>query len=200
MTGPPLEEAGEIWPALAALGRSWPLGPVGSGPDTWWLAGSAALAVHLRGRLHRPLGDLDVTLRRTPRLAGLVGRPAAEEEPWAADFRAWFAAGPTGRPGNQPFVLRRARGLPVEFRSVELPPGVWRSAGRPELALRAAEAVLRSAAGVAYLAPELVILGKSRQLRPKDHEDFDRVVPRLEPEIRSRLLDLLPAGHPWRDR
>jgi hypothetical protein len=180
------------------LGRSWPLRQLGGGADSWWLTGSAALAAHLRGRFHRPLGDLDVTLSRTPAVVRVIGRTAADEESWAEDLRTWFRAGPTGSSKNQPFIVSRACGLPVDFRSVELPPGVWRSASQPELAMRAGEAIRRSEIGVAYLAPELVLLGKSRQLRPKDHEDFRWIVAQLEPEIRVRLLDLLPTRHPWR--
>ena len=48
-----------------------------------------------------------------------------------------------------------------------------------------------------YLAPELQLLYKSKQLRPKDDADACVVIPALEPERAARLHSMLPLGHPW---
>lgn len=192
-----MEGAGQVPAGIEVLRHAWPLRLFTGGPDSWWLIGGAALTVHFGGRW-RPLGDFDVTINRTQAVTTAINRSTGTEAPWAEDFRAWFAAGPTNLPGNCPFVVNDSFDLPASFRTVELLPGLWYSTSRPELVVKASEAVLCSESGLPYLAPELVLMGKSRQRRPKDREDFDRAVPRLEPEIRTRLLGLLPAEHPWR--
>jgi hypothetical protein len=59
------------------------------------------------------------------------------------------------------------------------------------------EAVLRTVTGVPYLAPELQLLFKSRDRRPKDDLDADEVIPELDGDRRARLARLLPQGHAW---
>ncbi len=60
-----------------------------------------------------------------------------------------------------------------------------------------ADAVLTSADGVPYLAPELQLLFKSKGLRPKDDVDATTVIPELESERRTWLAQHLAADHPW---
>lgn len=63
--------------------------------------------------------------------------------------------------------------------------------------------VLRSAAGIPYLAPEAVLLFKARHLRAKDRADFRCALPSLGSAARARLagwLDAAHPGHPWRSR
>jgi hypothetical protein len=53
---------------------------------------------------------------------------------------------------------------------------------------------------VPYLRPELVLLFKAKNARPKDQADFDGTVPHLTPEQRATLAGLLAhvhPGHPW---
>lgn len=61
-----------------------------------------------------------------------------------------------------------------------------------------AEAVLWTPDGVAYLAPELQLLFKSRHLRQKDDVDAREVIPQLSAGRRNSLARLLHAEHPWR--
>lgn len=63
---------------------------------------------------------------------------------------------------------------------------------------------LKSAGGIFYLAPELVLLFKSKNTgtheRPKDQRDFEKTLPHLEPERRAWLYWALMAtspDHPW---
>lgn len=58
-------------------------------------------------------------------------------------------------------------------------------------------AVLRTAGGVPYLAPELQLLFKSKHVRAKDDVDARIAIPELTPQRRSWLRQLLPDGHPW---
>jgi len=59
------------------------------------------------------------------------------------------------------------------------------------------DAVLITANGIPYLAPELQLLFKSKDIRPKDDLDADAVIPSLEPKRRSWLATHLPVDHPW---
>jgi hypothetical protein len=65
-------------------------------------------------------------------------------------------------------------------------------------------ALLAAADGLPHLAPELVLLFKSRntgaQDRPRDQSDFERVFPRLDTERRAWLrwaLEVASPGHAW---
>jgi hypothetical protein len=58
-------------------------------------------------------------------------------------------------------------------------------------------AVLRTAGGIPYLAPDLQLLYKSKAVRPKDALDAAEVIPELDAEHRTRLGALLPNEHEW---
>ncbi|MGW5938062.1 nucleotidyltransferase domain-containing protein [Streptomyces celluloflavus] len=58
----------------------------------------------------------------------------------------------------------------------------------------------RTADGIPYLVPELVLLFKAKAARPKDHADFDGVLPLLSRERRDVLsgwLTRVHPEHPW---
>jgi hypothetical protein len=61
-------------------------------------------------------------------------------------------------------------------------------------------AVLRTAEGIPYLAPELQLLYKSKDLRSKDDVDAAEVIPSLDARQRGMLSRLLESDHPWRRR
>jgi hypothetical protein len=50
--------------------------------------------------------------------------------------------------------------------------------------------------GIPYLAPELVLLFKAKNARPKDQADFEEVVPHMTPTQRETLAELLDRAHP----
>jgi len=61
----------------------------------------------------------------------------------------------------------------------------------------------RTAAGIPYVAPQIVLLFKAKAMREKDEADFRLATPRLSPEARDWLAAALRAvepGHPWIDR
>ena len=76
---------------------------------------------------------------------------------------------------------------------------------REPLVIRSPERMgLSTPAGIPYLAPELALLFKSKNTsnkeRPQDQQDFERVLPHLEPERRAWLRWALVAtspDHPW---
>ncbi|MFI2608407.1 nucleotidyltransferase domain-containing protein [Kitasatospora sp. NPDC018619] len=59
-----------------------------------------------------------------------------------------------------------------------------------------AEIIHRTRDGIPYLVPELVLLFKAKQPRPKDQADFEATVPHLAPPRRAALAGLLARVHP----
>ncbi|MGI9616178.1 MAG: nucleotidyltransferase domain-containing protein, partial [Acidimicrobiales bacterium] len=59
------------------------------------------------------------------------------------------------------------------------------------------DAVLRTSSGIPYLAPEIQLLFKSKDPRPKDDLDAATVIPQLEATRRVWLREHLPTRHPW---
>jgi hypothetical protein len=61
----------------------------------------------------------------------------------------------------------------------------------------------RTAAGIPYVAPQVVLLFKAKPMRDKDLADFARIAPMLPPDDRAWLaasLSLIQPGHPWIER
>jgi hypothetical protein len=78
---------------------------------------------------------------------------------------------------------------------------VYRRTG--ELSAPRAWASGRTAAGIPYVAPQIVLLFKAKATRDKDQADFALVAPKLSPEARDWLaasLRTLQPSHPWIDR
>jgi hypothetical protein len=78
---------------------------------------------------------------------------------------------------------------------------VYRRTG--ELSAPRAWANGRTAGGIPYVAPQIVLLFKAKWTRDKDEADFARIVPLLPPEDRDWLADSLSRihpGHPWIER
>jgi len=210
------EEAGRVdgdryWkrpirsPAAAELGPWSPLevnqvvrlfSPAGF---RWWISGGRALALHV-GRSWRPHSDTDIGIQRRDApdafalLAGwdLHVAAAGRLTPWRGEplhadrheNNVWCRPAPgapwafdltIGDGTDRVWVYRRDR-------SVHLP---WDAA------------VLRTAEGVPYLAPEVQLLFKSTNPRPKDDLDAAVVSPELDRDRQRRLARWLPAGHPW---
>lgn len=79
----------------------------------------------------------------------------------------------------------------------------WRSHRDPRLALAVQDVHTRTADGIAYLRPELVLFYKARHTRDKDEADFAVTAPMLDDAARARLvgwLMLIHPGHPWLTR
>lgn len=58
------------------------------------------------------------------------------------------------------------------------------------------EVIARTPDGIPYLVPEIVLLFKAKHDRPKDHADFEGVLPLLSDEQRAWLADGLARVHP----
>jgi hypothetical protein len=168
-------------------------------PFRWWVTGGHALELHL-GESWRDHADFDIGIcrRDVPLVFGWLSGwevvVAAEGRltPWRGQQLSternhnnlWC------RPNEgDPWRLDIAVGSGTEARWVyRRDERVWRPWD---------DAVLSTAEGVPYLAPELQLLFKSKGLRGKDHIDAAHVIPRLEPGRRRALMSLLPEAHPW---
>ncbi|MFD7028864.1 nucleotidyltransferase domain-containing protein [Streptomyces sp. NPDC059917] len=72
----------------------------------------------------------------------------------------------------------------------------WVCRRDPSIRLPYAEIIRRTADGIPYLAPELVLLFKAKAVRPKDQQDFTRALPLMDAVQRRTLAELLARVHP----
>ena len=169
-------------------------------PFRWWISGGYALELFV-GRTWRHHEDMDVGVcrRDAPAMAGLLGgwdlhvAAGGRLTPWDG------TALDPGRHQNNVWCRR----TPASPWSLDLTigdgdEGSWVYRRDPSLRLRWDDAVLRTADDVPYLAPDLQLLFKSTNVRPKDDEDAQQVIPVIPPERRARLRRWLPADHVWR--
>jgi hypothetical protein len=68
----------------------------------------------------------------------------------------------------------------------------------PTVQVRWESAVLRTPDGVPYLAPDLQLMFKSKNMRPKDDIDAEEVIPAFDDQQRDFLRRSLDPAHPWR--
>jgi hypothetical protein len=76
----------------------------------------------------------------------------------------------------------------------------WAFRRDPRIRLPSGSVVARTAAGIPYAQPEIVLLFKAKAVRQKDDDDFARVLPALDATRRSWLreaLELVHPDHPW---
>jgi hypothetical protein len=81
--------------------------------------------------------------------------------------------------------------------------GEWICRRDPRLRLPYSKVIERTAGGIPYARPELVLLFKAKAVRPKDDADFAEVLPTLSDAARLWLADalvLVHGEHPWLSR
>ncbi|KAA1429495.1 amino acid transporter [Nocardioides antri] len=169
----------------------------------WWLAGGWALDRHL-GRQTREHGDTDVLVLRHEQRA--LREALADWDVHAADppghLRPW-APGEQLPDGVHDVWCRRTPTAPWSLQVMidDADEGVWRY--RRDVRVTRPVGDLDGPAStdaMRVLAPEVQLLQKSKQPRPKDEADFAAVVPVLEPERRTWLaeaLRMVSPSHPW---
>jgi hypothetical protein len=168
-------------------------------PFRWWVTGGHALELHL-GRSWRTHDDTDIGVVRDelPAVYSLLSQwdthiaAAGRLAPWRGESlrselhqnNLWCRLSPTG-----PWVLDVTIGEGSDTAWIY----------RRNLSVRAPweQAVLHSADGVPYLAPELQLLYKSKDMRPKDNADAAEVIPSLDDRQRDLLVRSLGQSHPW---
>jgi hypothetical protein len=177
-----------------------PWAPLGLGPACtllspapfpWWVAGGHALDLFV-GHQTRIHADLDVSLLRAdaPRwrafLAGwdLHLAHAGVLTPWTEPEVAPPVNSAWCRPRlTEPWCLQA---MFEEGTATE-----WICRRHPAIRVPWSDAVLRSAEGIPYLAPQLQLLMKATDTRSKDDADFAAVFRRLAPEAAGWLASML---------
>lgn len=167
-------------------------------PLRWWVTGGHALEMHLE-RSWRDHEDTDVSFVRAE--AGALRSHLAPWDIWlAADgvLSPWSGA-PLDRAlhHNNLWCRRSSGAWGLDLTVSDGDASSWIFRRDHTLRLPWDRAVLRSEAGVPYLAPELQMLFESRDLRPKDELDAAEVLPALDTERARFLAARLTADHPW---
>ena len=174
-------------------------------PCPWWIAGGFAIELAV-GRPVRDHADIDVLVLRRDHLR--VQQALHGWEWWAADppgtLRPWLPHEqlPTAvhdiwcRPGP-------AEPWRIQVMIDESSDGAWVSRRNPGIRRPIASIGKTSTAGIPYLAPEIQLFYKAKNLRQKDETDFTAVLPSLTREQRQWLSGAITrthGDHPWRDR
>lgn len=173
-----------------------------SAPFRWWISGGHALDLHL-GRTWRSHQDTDVGVVRQDlsSLRALLVRwdlqvaAAGQLTPWGGE--------PLEAARHQNNVWCRLTADGPWVLDVTIGEGTdetWIYRRDPSVSVPWDMAVLRTTEGVPYLAPELQLLYKSKDLRPKDEVDAAEVIPSLDARQRGLLSGLLAPDHPWQRR
>jgi hypothetical protein len=168
----------------------------------WWIVGGWAIEAFTgHAREHEDV-DLSILACDVPALRAHVG------ERW----HLWSNAGGTLRPLDDRFpdVLDREGQIWVRAHAqapwvIDLPltpdtDGLWTSKRWPEHVAPVEAVTLLAAAGLRYLAPEIVLHFKARLARPKDDLDLARTLPLLDDARRAWLRDAVrrtEPGHRW---
>lgn len=173
-------------------------------PHPWYISSGWALDLFI-GQVHRVHHDVDIVVRRSDQLAlqqHLTGRGWQLLTPLHGKLELWPPHMFLHLPRHQ--VHAHRDGLFLDFLLSEIEYGLWRYRRQPDI-IQAVERIgLTTAGGLPYLAPELVLLFKSKntghQERPKDQQDFERTLPYLDPARRAWLrwaLLVTEPAHPW---
>ncbi len=173
-------------------------------PVPWAIASGWAIDLFL-GRVTRAHQDVDIVLPRADQLAlheFMTGRGWGFVTYWKGKEEPWPPAMPLALPRHQVHAHRGSESL--EFLFSEIEHGVWRYRRNLTVVRDAASTRLLTEGGIPYLAPEIVLLFKSKPslegLREKDVADFERALPHLTTEQRAWLHWALTASapdHPW---
>jgi hypothetical protein len=170
-------------------------------PFRWWFCGGRALDLYL-GKTWRDHEDTDVGINRSSAVA-LPSILSGWDIHLAAGGRLlpWTGEEPDGDLQQNNLWCRRDMRGPWVLDVIigEGNDEVWIYRREPSIRYDWDEAVLRTANGLPYLAPELQLLFKSKNRREKDDIDARMVIPELEDKRRGRLAQLLPPNHPWHE-
>lgn len=170
----------------------------------WAIAGGWALDLHL-GKVTRVHQDIEIAVLRRDQqalrqyLTGwqpmyVVPGAGTEPVPWPAGEELKLPVHELHTRPPQADIMN----LEILLNEADGEDWVYRRDSRARLPL--SRAFLATAAGIPYLAPEVVLLYKSKQPRERDEQDFNAAVDVLAPPQRAWLRDALQAvspGHPW---
>ncbi|TBO59620.1 hypothetical protein EYS09_11010 [Streptomyces kasugaensis] len=166
----------------------------------WCVVAGWALDL-FRGGQSRPHGDLEIAV---PAAGFAEIRDRFPEYVFDAvgSGRVWVGAGAEALAATHQTWLRDPVSGQFLFDVFREPHegGTWICRRDGSLRLPYDTIIERTADGIPYLVPELVLLFKAKAARPKDHADLDGVLPLLSRERRDVLtgwLTRVHPGHPW---
>lgn len=173
----------------------------------WWIAGGWAIDLFL-GRQTREHDDLDVQILRRDQLAvrtllGTWDVQAAlqppRDETWP--FRPWLL-GERFDPTIHDIWCRPDASQPWVFQLMiaDARDEWWIFRRMPTIQRPLANLGNVTEEGIPYVAPEVQLLYKAKNLRPKDEADFMHALPELSQEQRTWLREALSQSdrsHPW---
>jgi hypothetical protein len=174
----------------------------------WYVASGWAIDLFM-GHVTRVHHDVDITVARTDQLVlqqYLVQRGWKMVTPFEGKLEPWPPHMTLELPRHQ--VHAHRDGAFIDCLLSDLSDGLWHYRRDPAVVRLLDRSVLRSAQGIPFLAPELVLLFKSKNTsnkkeRSQDQIDFDAAVANLEAERRAWLRWALFAtepAHPWIER
>lgn len=168
------------------------------------LAGGWALDLFV-GQMRRVHHDFDVEIAYADQMIlqdYMTGRGWKFVTPYEKRLEPWLPHMRLEPPRHQAHAHRD--GAFIDFLLSDIQNGVWRYRRAPTISAVNERINLKTAEGIPYLAPEIVLLFKSRNTstkeRGKDHTDFEAVLPHLEPVRRAWLrwaLLIDSPDHPW---
>ena len=168
-------------------------------PFRWWMSGGHALELHV-GRSWRDHDDIDVGVMRrdVPALRSILDRWDVRVAA-AGRLLAWSGeALEIGLHQNNLWCRRTSDGpWQLDVTIGEGDDEGWMYRRDPRIRFPWSEAVVRTANGIPYLAPDLQLLFKAKNPRAKDDLDAQVVIPELDQMRRDRLRWMLPSSHPW---
>ncbi|NNF29735.1 MAG: aminoglycoside adenylyltransferase [Gemmatimonadetes bacterium] len=166
----------------------------------WWVSGGWALDLWL-GRSTRTHGDFDIGCWHDDLPSVLVS--LSGWECYAAHQGSLTRLGDGRVPaGSSVWMHRRERSTSWDLQLMpedrwELR---WRFRRDARVTLPAQETLFTTDSGIRVLRPEIQLLYKAKDVRPRDQADFDEVVPSLNDERQGWLaesLRIVHPGHPW---
>ncbi|HSH82740.1 MAG TPA: GrpB family protein [Herpetosiphonaceae bacterium] len=177
---------------------------LGEFAQPWYISSGWALDLFL-GRVARVHHDVDVVIARSDQIslqAHMTGRGWKFVTPHEGALEPWPPHMRLEHPRIQAHAHRE--GAFIDFLLSDIGNAIWHYRRDPVVIRGVERMSLRTPDGIPFLAPELVLLFKSKNTsgrdRPKDQGDFDKVRDLLEPErrawLRWALLRTDPA-HPW---
>ena len=172
----------------------------GFGPG-WFVAGGWAIDLFL-GKITRPHDDIEIAVFRKDQAAlhdcldGWLLRKVV-----GGELCEWRRGEWLGPPVHELHCLNEAAEPPqFEVLLNETSGDEWVFRRNEKVRRPLAELHLSSDSGVKFLAPEVVLLYKSKNPREKDERDFAAVAGRLDAERRRWLRGAIAAchsGHHW---
>jgi GrpB-like predicted nucleotidyltransferase (UPF0157 family) len=211
----PLHDKSQLFEDLLPAARQWWIGHHQFAPVEvvanelkdasfpWYVSSGWALDLFL-GRVNRVHHDVDVAIPRSAQMAlqkYLTGRGWTLVTPFENRLEPWPPHMKLELPRHQIHAHRREEF--IDFLLTDMN-SVWKYRRQPSIVRSLERMSLITESGSPYLAPELVLLFKSKntsnQERLKDQSDFERALPHLEPERRAWLRWALVATapqHPW---